>query len=200
MKNLGTKRLETERLILRRINETDYKEAYKNWCSSLEVSKYVLWEVHENEKVTQELYHNWIEEYNDLNTYRWIIELKETNEVVGTIDISKKFLSYGTGEMGYCLEEKYWNKGIMTEAAKKVIKYLFEECEFDTIWAQFLANNPNSGKVMEKVGMKYEGRLRSRIVDKNGIRNDLIVYSILKDDYIKDKYKEGNENGKSKCK
>ena len=72
----------------------------------------------------------------------------------------------------------------MTEAANEVVKFLFEECEADTICAEFLENNPSSGKVMEKIGMKYEGKLRRRIVDKNNIRNDLLVYSILKEEYF----------------
>ena len=72
----------------------------------------------------------------------------------------------------------------MTEAASEVVRFLFEECEAETIWAEFLENNPASGKVMEKVGMTYEGKLRSRIFDKNNKRNDLLVYSILKEEYF----------------
>ena len=47
-----------------------------------------------------------------------------------------------------------------------------------------MSNNPASGKVMEKVGMKYEGTLRSRVTDKDNIRNDLISYSITKEEYF----------------
>lgn len=47
-----------------------------------------------------------------------------------------------------------------------------------------MSNNPASGKVMEKSGMKYVGNLRSRIIDKDGLRNDLISYSITKDEYF----------------
>lgn len=67
---------------------------------------------------------------------------------------------------------------------KRVIKYLFVECEAELIYAQYMNNNPASGRVMEKSGMKYEGILRSRIVDKMGIRNDLICYSITRDEYF----------------
>lgn len=183
MKNLGTKKLETKRLILRKVNENDYKDAFKNWCYSDKVDRYVMWTKHQNEEETKEFYDQWIEEYDE-KTYKWIIELKKINEVVGTITISKKFLSYGTCELGYCLSDKYWNQGIMTEAVNEVIRFLFEECEADTIWAQFLENNAASGKVMEKVGMKYEGRLRSRIFDKDNLRNDLLAYSILKEEYF----------------
>lgn len=186
MKFLGTKQLETKRLILRKINENDYKEAFKNWCNSDKVDKYVMWTKHLNEEETKNIYKKWIEEYDE-KTYRWIIELKEKHEVIGTIDVSKKFLNFGTCELGYCLSDKYWNQGIMTETVNEVIRFLFEECEVDTIWAEFLENNPASGKVMEKTGMKYEGRLRSRMFDKNNERNDLLVYSILKKEYFNNK-------------
>lgn len=186
MNHLGTKNLETERLILRKIKNDDYHMAYKNWCSSETVDKYVLWKKHENENVTKELYDKWISEYND-KTYRWIIELKNNKEVVGTIDISNKFLESSTCEVGYCLSDKYWNLGIMTEALKEIIRFLFEECNCEVVWAEYLENNPASGKVMQKCGMKYEGKLRKRIVDKNNIRNDLIVYSILKEEFFDNK-------------
>lgn len=182
MKNLGTKTLETNRLILRKINENDYKQAFKNWCNSDKVAKYVIWEKHENELVTKTLFGTWITEYND-QTYRWIIELKETNEVIGMISIASKYIPHSTYELGYCLGEKYWNKGIMTEVVKRVIKFLFEELDAETVCAKHLENNPGSGKVMEKSGMKYEGTLRKRYIDKDNIRNDLLVYSILKEEY-----------------
>lgn len=192
MKNLGTKKLETNRLILRKINKTDYKQAYKNWCNSDKVEKYVTWSKHDNETITKELYDKWILEYDDKETYRWIIELKANKEVIGTIGVSKKFLAHSTCELGYCLGDKYWNQGIMTEAVKRVIKFLFEECEAKTIWAEYLENNPASGKVMVKAGMTYEGILRKRVTDKEGKRNDLIVYSILENEYYGDKSQKDN--------
>lgn len=182
MKNLGTKQLETNRLILRKIKSNDYIDAFKNWCNSDLVDKYVTWTKHENINVTKTLYDEWIEEYDD-KTYRWIIEYKESSEAIGMTGVSKKFLSSSTCEVAYCLGEKFWNKGIMSEALSEIVRFLFVECDAQTIWAEYLENNPASGKVMKNVGMKYEGTLRKRVVDKNGIRNDLIVYSILKDEY-----------------
>ena len=47
-----------------------------------------------------------------------------------------------------------------------------------------MSNNPASGKIMEKAGLKYETTLRSRCLDKDNIRNDLLVYSLTKDEYL----------------
>lgn len=67
------------------------------------------------------------------------------------------------------------------------MRFLFEECGAELIYARFMENNPASGKVMEKAGLIYEGKERSRIIDKEGIRNDLISYSITRDEYLKKK-------------
>ena len=76
-----------------------------------------------------------------------------------------------------------------TEALKAVIKYLFEECDAEVIYADFMKNNPGSGKVMEKSGMTFEGYLRGRVLDKDGFRNDLGVCSITKEEYFKNNIK-----------
>ena len=190
MKFIGTKQIETERLILRKLTVNDAEEAYNNWCSSYNVSKYVMWKKHENVEETKKLFIAWEKEYEDLTTFRWIVELKETNELIGTIDVaSKRYLPFGTCEIGYCYGEKFWGKGYGTEALKAVIKYLFEECDAEVIYADFMKNNPGSGKVMEKSGMTFEGYLRSRVLDKDGNRNDLGIYSITKEEYLKNNIK-----------
>lgn len=184
MKYLGTKTLETDRVILRKIRKGDALIAFNNWCNSDVVDKYVLWTKHSNVETTIKLYEKCIEDYNNEKTFRWIVELKESHDLVGTIDVSSRFVEYGSCEIGYCYSDKYWNNGYATEVLKAVIKYLFEECEADIINAEFMNNNPASGKVMEKAGMLYEGVFRSRVIDKNNIRNDLISYSITREEYF----------------
>ncbi|MBQ1813133.1 MAG: GNAT family N-acetyltransferase [Bacilli bacterium] len=185
MKYIGTKRLETERLILRKMKLEDAEAAYNNWCSHDKVCKYTLWNKHKNVEETKELYKMWVKDYDNLDTYRWIVELKDTHEVIGTIDVvSKKYLKFGSCEIGYCYGDKYWNNGYATEALKAVIKFLFEEADAEVIYAEHSTLNPGSGKVMQKSGMKFEGVQRSRIVDNDNIRNDLASYSITKEEYF----------------
>ena len=184
MNFLGTVTLETDRLILRKLKIEDAYRAFENWCSDDDVVKYVLWEKHDNVDTTLNQYSKWIEDYDDLKTFRWVVELKDNHDVIGMIDVSKKFMDFGSCGIGYCFSKKYWNKGYATETLKAVIKFLFEQCEAETIYASFMSNNPASGRVMEKSGLKYEGILRSRTIDKNLERNDLISYSLTKQEYF----------------
>ena len=84
------KELETERLLLRKIELSDSEEMFKNWCNDPEVCKYLPWNIHGNIEVTKELVNLWVNEYKREDTYRWMVVLKETNECLGTIDIVKQ--------------------------------------------------------------------------------------------------------------
>ena len=182
MNFIGTMPIETDRLILRRIREGDYRQAYKNWCSQEEVTSFVTWFIHKSEEETKKLFDAWIKAYDSPDTFRWIVELKDTNELIGSIDVVDE-IEYGVCEIGYCYGKDYWGQGYGSEALKAVIKYLFDQAEADTICARFMIDNPASGAVMKKAGMTFEGVLRSRMVDKKGGRQDIGIYSITRDDH-----------------
>ena len=187
MNKIGTKELETERLILRRIKAQDYLDGYNNWCSNPNVAKYTNWETHKNSEETKELFKMWEKQYEDLGTFRWVVINKETGDLMGTIDVvdsGKESNDEDVVEIGYCYGEKFWKNGYGTESLKAVIKFLFEEVGVKVIFARYLNQNPGSGRVMAKSGMKYEGTQRGRFIDKDGIRNDIITYSILREEYL----------------
>ena len=188
MNLIGTKTLESERLILRKLTINDAEEAFNSWCSNPNVSRYTVWDTHMDVSTTKNLFKMWEKEYEKNSTFRWIVELKDTHELIGTIDVASiGLLKYGTVEIGYCYGEKYWHKGYGTEALKRVIRYLFDEVDLDVIYALHMENNPNSGRVMKSAGMTYEGFTRNRVVDHDGLRNNLHSYSILKEEYLNNK-------------
>jgi ribosomal-protein-alanine N-acetyltransferase len=76
--------------------------------------------MHHNINETKILYDKWIAEYDNLKTYRWIIETKATQELIGTIDASSPFEKYGTISIGYICGKKHWDHGYITEAAQAV--------------------------------------------------------------------------------
>ena len=186
MKHLGTKELETQRLVLRRFVINDAEFMYNNWANDDEVTKYLNWESHKNIDCSRNLLENLIPNYSNTNCYHWAIVLKEINEPIGKINIDRYSDGIKTVHFGYCIGKKWWNKGITTEAVTAVIKFFFEEIGANRIESDYDPNNKYSGKVMEKCGMKYEGYMRQSDYNNQGIV-DTIVYGILAEDYFRKK-------------
>lgn len=179
----GTKIIETERLILRPYRSSDAEPMFKNWASDREVTKYLTWNAHRSVSETEAVINKWLAEYNELSRYNWVIVLKELGEPVGSIDVTRIYDNTGAADIGYCLGRQWWNRGIMTEAFKAVIKYLFEEIGFLQIRAEHAAPNAASGKVMQKCGLTYEGTLRRFYRATSGELLDICCYSILREEF-----------------
>ena len=86
-------------------------------------------------------------------------------------------------EAGYWVGKPFWNHGYCTEAARAVVKFGFETLGLTRIFANYLAINPASGRVMEKLGMKQEGILRQHRL-KWGEHIDLVVCGLLRNEYL----------------
>lgn len=149
MNHIGTQEIRTERLLLRKVKESDYKDIY-NYASKEEVAKYVTWPPHKSIKDSKALCKMWAEEYKKDDTYRWAVVFNHT--VIGTIDVMA-FIE-NSAELGWAIDSMHWNKGIMTEAASAVRDYLFEKVGVDSIFARYITENIGSGRVMQKIGMK----------------------------------------------
>lgn len=184
MIHLGTIRIETERLILRRFDCADAREFFINVTSDPKVNEFLTWELHKSISETEELLADWNQKYNNPARYCWAIELKESGEVIGNISAPTIKERTETVEVTYCLGSRWWGCGIVPEALMTVIEFLFHEVNVNRIEAGFDVNNPNSGKVMEKVGMYKEGVHRQAGRNNQGLF-DLVFYAILRDDYEK---------------
>lgn len=186
MKHLGTCRLETERLYLRKFKVSDATMVYENWSSDREVTRYVAWPVHQNVNTTKRILANWESAYQRLDIYQWAIVYRENEQVIGSISLYQ-FIRRGRRyrcELGYCLSKDYWNQGLMTEAATAVLQFAFEQIGVDTVIAKHDVRNPASGRVMKKIGMHHD-RLVTRAV-LNGHREwvDCDTYIIYKDEFM----------------
>lgn len=184
MKHLGTRKMETERLILRKFELTDVEDMYKNFASYDDVTRYITWATHKNIEETEKVVQAYVNEYERDNYYHWCIELKETHEVIGSIGAYRMFDDLKLFEVGYVLGKDFWNKGITTEAMKPLLKFFFNEVGVNRIEARHDTKNPGSGKVMIKSGMQFEGILRQSGKNNTGIC-DSAIYAILKEDYEK---------------
>ena len=175
-----TETIETNRLILRKFKLSDSKCIFSNYANDDEVTKYLTWNTYKSEGDAIAYLTNFVlPDYENEYTYRWAVVLKQTNEVIGCIDVVDKNLKTKCAELGYVLGRAYWNKGLMTEAGKPVIDYLFSE-GFERIQALHHVENVASGKVMQKLGMSYEGTLRKFAKNNKGELVDTAIYSVIK--------------------
>jgi len=180
----GTLPLSTKRLNLRKIKSDDYKSAFENIYSNFKIAEATITKKHVSSSETKSLFEYYEREYVNLYTYRWIVELNETKDIIGIIEIvPTKYSLFDVYEIGYCISEKYWNKGYATEAINEVIKFMFEQIEVKVIYAESPEENKASQKVLEKSNMKYEGLIRNRMIGNDGKGINLKSYSITKEDY-----------------
>lgn len=179
----GTKELETERLVLRKFTEEDASDMYNNWASDPEVTKFLTWSAHKNIEVTKDLIYSWIEEYNNIDSYQWAIEMKENRKVIGSISLFNIDKYVENCEAGYCIGKAFWGQGIVTEVFSAIIKFCFDEINFKRVTARHEVGNYASGRVMEKCGLKYEGLFRKISKDGTGALVDCKYYSILENEY-----------------
>ena len=180
MRHCGTQRIETERLILRQFSIDDAEAMYQNWASDPKVVKYLTWPAHANSDVSKAVLEDWIPSYQKKDYYQWAIVLKEHGtDPIGSISAVGLNDNIDMVHVGYCLGQKWWHMGIMSEAMKAVMEYFFDEVGANRIESRHDPRNPHSGMVMKKCGMKYEGTMRSADRNNQGVC-DACWYALLK--------------------
>ena len=168
--------LETERLRLRKLRRGDTQRIFDVGASGPEVTKYVTWCPHESVAVTEQVMAYWLADYEKPDCYRYGIELKETGELIGMIDVNKTL--DGEPVLGYCSGRPAWGHGYMTEALKAMCAMLFDEgCQ--TLLIEAVRENIGSNRVIRKAGFRpvktYERPLsdsKPEIVTINSYRLD----------------------------
>lgn len=181
MNKLGTQRIETERLILRRLVMEDAEDMFNGWCNDPEVGRFLTWPPHGDIEVTKGLLTEWIAQYEKGDYFNWAIELKEAGKAIGNISVVSLREDIAAAEIGYCMCRAYWGQGIMPEALKAVMDFLFDEVGMNRVAAKHDVKNPKSGRVMEKAGMKTEGILRQSGINNQGIYDE-VWHSMIKAD------------------
>ena len=86
-------------------------------------------------------------------------------------------------ELGYWIGVSYWNRGYATEAARTVVAFGFAYFGLHRIKSSYFGSNPASGRVMEKIGMHYEGRRREQLFREGRGFEDVVEYGILSRDF-----------------
>ena len=181
MRHLGTKSMETPRLVLRPFVREDAQAMFDNWASDPAVTKFLSWPTYRSVEDAHSILNVWLENYEKPDFYQWAIVLKELNQPIGSISVVNSDDRVDMVEIGYCIGRNWWGRGIMPEALSAVMVYLFDEVGMQRIEAGHDPDNPASGAVLRKCGLQYEGTLRRRIRSNRGI-TDVAWYSILKEE------------------
>ncbi|MDD2648674.1 MAG: GNAT family N-acetyltransferase [Eubacteriales bacterium] len=184
MEHLGTARLETERLILRRFRADDGEAMFRNWASDGEVTKFLTWQTHGSKAVSDMVIADWVSRYSQDDYYQWAVELKEIGEPIGSIAVVRLFPEADGVEIGYCIGRKWWHKGIMSEALSEIMRFFFDDVKANRVCAEHDANNPHSGMVMAKCGLLFEGKTRLSRRNNQGLC-DTCHYGLCAEDYRK---------------
>jgi len=179
----GTILIETDRLILRQFTIDDSAAAFRNWTSDDRVTEFLRWQTHKSIEVTENFIEMCVDNYANQDFYQWaIVQKKNGDDPIGTISVVEKNDELSILHIGYCIGSKWWNKGITSEAFRGIIPFLFEQVKANRIESQHDPLNVNSGKVMLKCGLKFEGILRKADISNKGIV-DAAMYSILAEEY-----------------
>ena len=161
--------------------EIDDAEDLYEYASDPATSEYTLWDVHKSINDTEQFLLNVISRYNKNLAENWCIVEKKSGCVIGTCGFVYWNPDNYYAEVGFALSPVYWRRGYMTEALNRVIEFGFEVMNLNRIEARCMLDNIGSAKVMEKVGMRYEGILRHVYYIKGSFL-DLKMYSIIRDD------------------
>ena len=184
MKHAGTKTLETNRLILRPFVVEDAQAMFDNWASDPEVTRYLTWPTHGSVKISTMVLKDWVSHYTEANYYQWAIVPKGVGQPIGSIAVVSQEEAVDSVEIGYCIGKFWWHKGYTSEAMDAVMEFLFEEVEVNRVEARHDSRNPNSGGVMKKCGMTFEGILRQSDRNNQGIC-DAVWYGLLASEWRK---------------
>ncbi|MDR1131273.1 MAG: GNAT family N-acetyltransferase [Oscillospiraceae bacterium] len=181
MKHKGTVTLETERLILRRFMLEDAEAMFRSLYSDAEAMRYLPWETHTDIAESVALVDGYVKGYKNDAYYAWAIVLKAVNEPIGFIDTFVDD-SIDAVKVDYGIGKAWWHQGYTGEALSALIQYFFEEVGANRVYATHDPRNPDSGAVMRKCGMTFEGTLR-QARKRKGEYSDRAEYAILAGEY-----------------
>lgn len=176
-----TQLINTPRLTLRPFSESDSAKFFQNWGCDEAVARYLTRRAHLNADETAGWIARWLPLYANPGFFLWCVEY--AGEPIGTInlhDVSEDDLSC---DMGYSIGSRWWGLGLATEAASAVRDFAFESAGMHRLTAWIADGNAASGRVLEKLGMQYEGRSRQSMRARNGGFVDQLHYAILRSEW-----------------
>ncbi len=172
--------LETQRLILRPLAESDAQDIFEVFSDRKVMEFYDLLPFESLERAKEQI-DFFTKGFEQKQMIRWGIELKENGKLIGTCGFFAFNVDAMKAELGYELNSTYQGKGLMTEAVSEAISFLFKQTSVNRVEAYVEPDNISSQKLAEKIGFTKEGTLR-QYERCRGELIDICVFGLLRSD------------------
>lgn len=171
-----------DRIYLREFIFTDWIDVQK-YASQEIVCRFQPWGPN-NEEQTHAFVNQILEDSHKIPRTRFVFAIIEqsSKNMIGAGEFTIRSRTNKSGEIAYIVHPDYWGNGIATEVAKLLVNFGFKEFHLHRIYATCDPRNIGSAKVLEKIGMTQEGKLRDALLIKDGWR-DSLVFSILEHEW-----------------
>jgi len=168
----------TERLILREFKENDWPDVLA-YQADPRYLRYYEWK-ERTPKAAQEFVQMFLDQRQEQprTKYQLAITLQSNHQLIGTCGIRMRTADAHEGDLGFELAPKHWGQGYATEAGRAMLGFGFTQLRLHRIWSWCIADNVGSARVLDKLGMQLEGRLRDKEYFK-GRWWDTLLFAIL---------------------
>ena len=174
--------LETERLLLRAFEEADAPHLFPH-AANPNVTRFTLWDHHTSLADTELFVRDYARcRYLEGVPEPYAITLKPDLRPVGALGCFWASQPNHTMELGYWIAEPFWGCGLVAEACRAVVAHTFATCHPERIQARVIGGNDPSRRVLEKLGFRYEGTLRSYLF-RRGKFEDVLMFSLLRSEH-----------------
>lgn len=178
--HLGTQRLETGRLILRRGDMRDAEPMFRNWASDRKTVERASRNACQGIEAAREHMSYLMSNYWRVEFYDWLIELKEIGEAIGTIGLEGIDADQATFKASCVIGREWWGQGIAAEALEAIMEFAFEKLPVKRIIAQRAIDDAQSKRVLQKCGMRFENTAGD---GDAGITGGTCRHSITREEY-----------------
>lgn len=175
--------IETERLILRKMRIEDADDMFE-YAGKDSFTKHLLWDTHKSVETSKAFIRETISRYGKSTFADFGFEYKENGKFIGSGGFMSVDEANLSAELGYVVSDKYWNRGLATEAAGALLNFAFTVLKLNRVQAMVFEGNDASERVQKKLGMQYEGMMREAVL-KNGEFCNIKINSILRADWEK---------------
>lgn len=178
MDHIFDRQLESDRLLLRRLKMSDAADMFE-YTSDESCTRFLSWPPHTEVGQTEAFLEATLPKYELKTEYSYAIEHKESGKFLGVVRLFDLSYSNQRAEVSYIMNPGFQGKGYMAEAVKTVVDFCLEEANFKRVQARCTVDNIGSERVMQKVGMTHEGKLKS-FWNLKGAFHDVVIYGITK--------------------